>query len=517
MEFVPRPDLAAVPDEQVLEVAFHARRRSDHQDAVERFLTVYQRDTTNPFVLIEAAQCEASRLRYTQMQALLDLAATLVDGDALVWQMIGDAWLAHHFPEEALAAYAAGRKLDPGDMDLAARTAVALERANRVPEARALIEKLSPAQRRQPALQPVRITLARREGRFDKAIEWAIHLLREPGITPDVQSHVRLELARALDAAGRPEEAWSNLLASKAILAANPESEFERQLFPRHVDFLSGIQKKISPAHIAKWRSEAAGLEPRKLAFLIGHPRSGTTLLERILDAHTDIAAVSEYPTLEICMSEAFRSRDSIETALFDDSAPDINLATFRAHYWNKMAEILPSPIGSRLLLDKNPGLTDGVHAILRFFSEAKLLVMLRDPRDVILSCLFQDFGWTRLGVACHSLPGAIAAWEATMSHWVTLRSLIPQDQWKEIRYEDFVAGPDSCIAGITEFLECDSSTLEASEALSADRFIRTPTYSQIGKSIHSDAAGKWKRYENHFTPYRVRLTPLMEALGYEW
>src|SRR5262249_7501910 len=101
---VDRPDLAKMPDERVLEDAFHAKRRGDYQEAIERFLCVFQRDEENPFVLVEAARCEGMRMDFRAMRALLDAAGRCSDDDPLVWRMIGDAWMWLHRPDDALAA-----------------------------------------------------------------------------------------------------------------------------------------------------------------------------------------------------------------------------------------------------------------------------------------------------------------------------------------------------------------------------------------------------------------------------
>jgi len=506
-----------VPDERVLEDAFHARRRGNHRDALERFLTVFQRDPSNPFVLIEAAHCEGFQLAFPAMRMLMAEAADRAEGDALVFQMIGDAWLAHHFPEEALAAYDQGRALDPEDPELLAHQLAALERANRLPEAQTILDGLPSAVRQLPALLPIRITITRRQGRFAQAAEWAGRVLAQPKLSPFVQAQMELELARAMDGAQQPDEAWRHLLRAKAILATHPEGEFERRLFPKHLSFLARIESALSRDHVETWNRQAAALPRRRIAFLLGHPRSGTTVMERLLDAHPDIAAASEYPVFERCMVELFTPHPGVEPDFLAEPSPGFDAGSVRRRYWDLMEGALAQPIGTRLLLDKNPALTDGLHGILRFFPEARFLVMLRDPRDVLLSCLFQDFGWTRLGVACHSLAGAVAAWEATMRHWVCLRALLPPAQWLEVRYEEFVAHPEDAMPGIFTFLGCARSATPASEALEAETFIRTPTYHQLGTKVRTNAVGRWRAYAAHFAPFRERLAPLMEQLGYAW
>jgi tetratricopeptide (TPR) repeat protein len=511
---VERPELAEVSDEKVLEDAFHARRRGDYKEALERFLTVFQRDRTNPFVLIEAARCEGARLRIAAMGNYLAAAEKLAEGDAMVFQMTGDAWLTFHLPEQSLAAYRTAYALAPQDAGVVASLLAAFERANLLAEAEALLTSLPAATRREPALQLVRVALARRAKRHEKALEWAGLFLRQARLAPFAEAQMLREAALAEDALSHPDVAWAKLLESKALLAALPEGEYQRKLFGSHVEFLRQIGAGLTPRHLTVWRAQAAACVPRRIAFLLGHPRSGTTVLERILDAHPEVTAASEYPTFELGMSESFQVRPGEAPALLEDQ-----LAGMRERYWETMEGVLPEPIGGRLLLDKNPGLTDGVHGILRIFPEAKLLVMLRDPRDVLLSCFFQDFGWSRLGVACQTLEGAVAAWETTMRHWVTVRPLLDAEQFREFRYEEFVSAPERGAEELLQFLGCapTGGGLSTASALAKSGFIRTPTYAQVGEKVRTDAVARWRPYARHFEPFRERLEPLFEALGYRW
>src|SRR4051812_8671087 len=97
------------------------------------------------------------------------------------------------------------------------------------------------------------------------------------------------------------------------------------------------------------------------------------------------------------------------------------------------------------------------------------------------------------------------------MRHWVVLRDLLPREQWREVRYEEFVAQADQSMPGILAFLGCAESADSASRALEREAFIRTPTYHQVGRNVRADAVGRWKTYAEHFAPFRERLFPLMQ------
>ena len=118
------------------------------------------------------------------------------------------------------------------------------------------------------------------------------------------------------------------------------------------------------------------------VAFLTGSSRSGTTLLERVLDAHPGVAACDE--------SMAF----GIIPQRIDVTAPSIpaqRLNVARELYVRNFATVLGAPVTGKALLDKNPAQTVWLPAFLRAFPELRVLIALRDPRDVIISLYFQD------------------------------------------------------------------------------------------------------------------------------
>src|SRR5262249_5880433 len=131
---------------------------------------------------------------------------------------------------------------------------------------------------------------------------------------------------------------------------------------------------------------------PHRIALLCGHPRSGTTLLEQVLDTHPDIVSAEEtqifHDEAYLPLSRAYPHGASILALL--DSTPVSLLGGSREKYFRYTELFLGSAIGSRLLLDKNPSLSVMVPVVARIFPEIKFVAALRDPRDVCLSCFMQ-------------------------------------------------------------------------------------------------------------------------------
>src|SRR5213079_3076267 len=121
------------------------------------------------------------------------------------------------------------------------------------------------------------------------------------------------------------------------------------------------------------------------------------------------------------------------------DAIPPERLAAQRERYVAYMAAALNQSIGERVHLDKNPPFTLLIPAILRLFPEMKLLIALRDPRDVVLSCFMQYLPLNTNSVWYLSLEEAAERYSIDMGAWRRLREVIPPN-WLEVRYEDLVA-----------------------------------------------------------------------------
>src|SRR6185369_8673889 len=128
------------------------------------------------------------------------------------------------------------------------------------------------------------------------------------------------------------------------------------------------------------------------MAVLAGFPRTGTTLLEQVLDSHPGLVSSDEREAFgrDIFPAMWLTETTTVPTAEALDRIPPERLVNQRARYLNYMSAPLDQPIGDRVHLDKNPTMTLLLPGMLRLFPETKLIIALRDPRDVIVSCFMQ-------------------------------------------------------------------------------------------------------------------------------
>jgi len=392
------------------------------------------------------------------------------------------------------------------------------ERLRRLADAAQLIDralKLNPAC---PLALLGRARLERQAGNLAVAEQ----ILR--AVPADAHRFIRVracyELGGILDRQGKYDEAMAAFLEAKEILKPDA-APFAAGLQTIH-SRLKFLAESVRPEMFQRWLDFAPNLQPpRRLALLGGHPRSGTTLLEQVLDSHPDVVSAEE---TEIFHDKAYwpltRSLPAgNETNVLPvlEAAQTGTLQSARADYFRSMEASLGQPVGSRLLIDKNPSLTFLVPALVRIFPEIKLLIALRDPRDVVLSCFMQPFfQLDQTNSAYLTLEGTAEEYAAVMGVWQAVKPLL-KNPWLEARYEDMVDNLESVARKTLNFLAApwDERVLGFDEH-ARQKLVRSPTYADVAKPVYRSAMGRSRNYQKYLEPHLKKLEPFVKAFGYE-
>ncbi|HEX5182237.1 MAG TPA: sulfotransferase [Allosphingosinicella sp.] len=332
-------------------------------------------------------------------------------------------------------------------------------------------------------------------------------LLRYPGLNPARQAEAWLLLGLAL---GDGEEAFAMARRGKRI---------QRRLYAAQAADREGEVAKLR--RLGTWleTSSADWASPQKAlsgaaethVFLLGFPRSGTTLLEQVLAAHPRVATLEEAPTLAAAY-QAFLSGPKACAAL---AALDPEEAEAWAdHYWHGVRE-RGIDIAGRTFVDKQPAGTLTLPVIARLFPRAKILFALRDPRDVVLSCFRQAFQMNAMTYAFTDLAETAACYDACMRLAEVARGRL-QLPWADIRHEALVEDFDAGIARILDFLGLDPCPAMADFAQGAGaRTIRTPSAPQVRAGLNRRGLGRWRQYREELAPVLPILAPWVERFGY--
>jgi hypothetical protein len=193
---------------------------------------------------------------------------------------------------------------------------------------------------------------------------------------------------------------------------------------------------------------------------------------------------------------------------------PD-QLRTIRARYLERAASKVQLEPGQRLV-DKNPLNLLRLPVIQRLFPNAPIVLAVRHPCDVILSCFMQHFRAPHFVMLCANLQSLAEGYRRSFDFWYSQAAML-SPHVLEVRYETFVADFERGVRDMAEFLQLpwNDAMLAPAEHARAKGFISTPSYSQVVQPVNQKAVGRWRAYERHFAPIIPLLQPYLERWGY--
>lgn len=435
------------------------------------------------------------------VQVLVDLAS--------VHNEIGDLDAA----EQALQL---AERFDPGSVRVMTRRAAFLERANRVEEARALVAQI----RRGDALaagliEDLDIAIAHIAARGDDIDEAC--RLHEALLSDTTVANRRLDiffsLGRLNDRRGRHDEAMYWL-----------QRGHERQLSQLAQAAPELLTAEGAPLRLAKsrvqhddylqWRWPGAPSSAESPIFVVGFPRSGTTLLETMLDAHERLTCMDERTFLND-LSKAIEA-DGIAYPHGLGQLDEARCNKLRDRYWNAV-RTQTSANPEQRLIDKNPLNMMRLPVIARLFPHAKIILCVRDPRDVVLSNYMQIFRAPGYATMCATLETTAQGYANAFDFWFAQIGLFKLDVLT-FRHEDMIDDVEHHARRLCEFLELDWSPgmVAFHEHAKQRGYIRTPSYHQVVEPVNRKGVGRWRHYERWMEPALPHLRPYLERFGYD-
>jgi len=389
-----------------------------------------------------------------------------------------------------------------------------LERTNRLAEARELMDRLlaDPKSDLQSSdRMALEGQLLQREGKHSEAE--ALFTRALPGKDEFHRRHLRLfPIARSLDALGRYDDAWRVLLEAHASQVDDIQRQ-SPQWAVRAMPDMSVTARGCEAADVAAWDHAGAPSTAESPVFVVGFPRSGTTLLELALDAHPQLKSMDEQRFVQDALDELVAAGAGYPQRLRDVSR-DV-LDEVRGKYWARVAKKVKLASGERLV-DKNPLNILRLPVIRRVFPNARILLSVRHPCDVILSCYMQQFRAPDFALLCRSIDSLALGFRRTFDYWYAQNSLLGQAV-HELVYENLVRDFQSGTRAITDFLELPwaESMLRPAERAQAKGYISTPSYAQVTQPVNQKSVDRWRRYEKHFAAALPPLEPYLARWGY--
>ena len=399
--------------------------------------------------------------------------------------------------------------VDPMAINPRIGLAILLEQNHRFAEARAIIESCLAIDPRDEQGRYFAAFLNRRENKIEEAERQLRDLITSEPRHQYVQYASRYELAEIFNLTGRFDEAMQLLLEAKSLQRRLGSIEALLQEYDqgagRYRHSTLELPKDILRTWAREFPDRAREPVPR-MAFLGGHPRSGTTLLEQILGAHPEVAALDEPNAFTMIACKLFNASPQL-------SAARLNIVRLR--YLEAIQREWGGNIEGKLLLDKNPSPTARLRIWLRVFPELRVIIALRDPRDVVVSCYFQNILLNVINVNFLSLERTARHYANLMDVWLAVRQWEGL-AWTETRYEDVVADLEKEGRRVTEFLGLGWDEAQGRfHEKSSKKQMYSPTYHDASQPVYARSVARWRAYEKYLGPILPILEPYCRALGY--
>jgi len=515
----------------------NARHESGDLDgAIEAFQKARLIDPNSSLVHTNLARVLISKDRYEDACLMLEKAALLAPGDQGPLLELGRALTSIDHPESALRALGDAARIDPSNpkvfvaigqaftdlsqLQQAERAfkfalqadashvaaylnlGILLEKANRIDELRDVVSAAESKGLSGSEIDYLKALLLSRQGEHEAALQ-LLKSLSSPAINAATQAQLIGQLADRLD---RVDEAFLAYEDMNNAMAQSPLGSMQdRNAYQRAID---RSLRETTAEWVASWPEVAPISDPPSPVFLVGFPRSGTTLLDTILMGHSGTHVLEEIPIIE---NIAQKIGDLTQIARLSPT----EVADLRKLYFAELEKAAPAPAGA-MVIDKNPLSMIRMPLIHRLFPDAKIIFAMRHPCDVVLSCYMQNFKPTEAMSSFLDLANASRTYDRIFAYWEKSQDVLPLNVHM-LRYEAMVEDVEAEVRPLFEFLglEWQDSVLDHQKTAKERGYIRTPSYAQVTEKIYSSASGRWQRYRKYMNEVLPILEPWAKRFGY--
>ena len=531
-------------------------RDASYAWAAGKYGTLLQEATMRRSAPSSAIRQEALKYLTEAIQLALDLDGDISE-DLLYFWSIREAILLHSMGQAELAKESCELALTLAQTDLERSTAL-----YHVGNSLLMMGEASEALlyfRRSLKLAPERLNIYRdiiRCNKVSKAlskIEWFMLLeeieravkgnAEKERIQEETEAEVLWALHEAAEAAGYAGAAWGYLVNARTA-EIKRRSEYG-ETYDSEIA-IKTTRQIIASFHEGFWPASNSGVGSKSMlpVFIVGMPRSGSTLLESILEAHKGVSTVREDSVLAAnigyLQKEELDLRAMFLSASGDNANPDDTegiggkfsgaYATawrnlIRVHADNiteHMREEASIATGRKLgdnekrIVDKFLSNYKYIGVIHLLFPKATIINIVRDPRDVVISLMKHNFAHPSLGwtLSDKDLLQEYIQYTALMQHW---ENVLPKGRIQTVTYENIVNEPEITLRNLFSRvgLKFDSKLLSTFHK-SYRPYILTPSFLQIREPINNKSVGAWKKYILHpsFQKFVFSLMRALEADG---
>jgi tetratricopeptide (TPR) repeat protein len=390
-----------------------------------------------------------------------------------------------------------------------------LERKGDITGAAAILDSIDEEDRSIPDIAIICAIVLEQQGKAEEALALLESALEVNGLAALEGIYINFTLGDVYDSLGRYDEAF----ASYKLGNENRKRAFFK--FDRAEKMVGTTSQRLTAQYEPEFyrRCPTSTLETDVPIFILGMPRSGTSLLEQILASHSQVFGAGELTAMRDAVRETYEDpnqKQAWSPLVIIDKDPSVDQQCMIPKGWSTITAEQLSALGSRYLgyirkldekarriTDKMPYNFILVPLIAKVFPHGKIIHTRRHPLDTCLSCYFQNFtGGSEYSFDLAELGKFYRNYLDLMKYW---RDTL-QVPMLEVDYERLVRDPESNVRAILDYCE-----LEWEDACmnfhKSKRAISTASYQQVRKPIYTRSAGRWRNYGKH-------LDPLIEALG---
>ena len=456
------------------------------------------------------------RGRAHESSTLIDRACALEPGNPTLWVAAGENHIVEGNAAAAFTCYERATQVDPFMPEAWAGLASVYERMHDFDNAKRCADRAFKLAPQDASARLVKGRLARRDGDLQGA-RWTVEAVANDTSASDTMRSTALyELALIYDKLKSHENAFKAARAANGIVAQSPAFQrVDKNIIPLTVRQLAEVTSEEYSAWKDECEREGLTGDGPTPTFLVGMPRSGTTMSGQILEAHPDVLTIDERPMLAEAIGPLLATGkpllDVLRTATVDQ------VRGLRQRFRTALRrEAGVDENDTRVIVDKSPLLLAHLGAISRFFPDAKVFVAIRDPRDTLVSSFMQGFN-VNAGMV-HFLN---QRWAANLQNAVLGGYLDTKDRFgletMDVRYEALTESFEEHARAMIGFLGLPWHDSVLSFHQNKPRqIVLTPSYEAITKPVHAGAVARWKRYKEPFATSFEALAPLLERLGYE-
>jgi tetratricopeptide (TPR) repeat protein len=413
--------------------------------------------------------------------------------------------------DQAWAAFDQVRRSAPGHAEATARLAALAARRGEHDAARALADEVLARQPRHATAAFAQVVSDLAQARFAAAQARAGTIAGDAAFDPLVRATALHYVADALDGQGQTDDAFERYAEANRALRALAAPRFAQVEVGRLL--AARLAAEFGAIAPAAWTPPAAPPSPiggaGGLVFIVGFPRSGTTLLGQILGAHSRVVSLEERPLLDEALSEFVDTPGGLARLA---ALGPTGIERYRGFFLERLRRNGIEPKG-RTIVDQTALNTLHLPVIAKLFPEAKIVFALRDPRDVVLSCFRRLFALTPYLYEFLDLETTAAFYDTAMRAAAAYRAALALPVF-ELRNEDLVADFDGRVAALCQFAGLAREDAMRDFAARPGR-IATPSAMQVSRGLSADGVGHWRLYEKHLAPVMPVIAGWVERFGY--